>query len=292
MALSLSNIKKSNRTFPPRIVLYGTEKIGKSTFGANAPDPVFIFTEDGRSADVNPDAFEFDTERSTAKSFNEVIEALQALATQEHSYKTLVVDSLTFLEKLIWKHLCEKHGEDSINSNAKGSPFAWNRGYSLAMDEWKLFTNGLDYLRNNKNMAIILIAHCKQRVVSPPDREEYLQYCPDIHHCSEKLPGASALDYLNRWADAILFAEEEVFVQQTNDDKKKRHAGISTGQRVLHTTRKASHVAGNRFGLEPKIPFGKDDSWLNFQNGFAKYVAESKNLPAPETKTEAVAPQQ
>ena len=32
---------------PPRIMLYGTEGIGKSTFAAQAPSPIFLPTEDG-----------------------------------------------------------------------------------------------------------------------------------------------------------------------------------------------------------------------------------------------------
>ena len=39
------------RAKPPRILVYGTEGIGKSTFGSQAPKPIFVQTEDGLGRD-------------------------------------------------------------------------------------------------------------------------------------------------------------------------------------------------------------------------------------------------
>jgi len=43
----LEQIRTGKQSSPPRILLYGTEGIGKSTFAAQAPNPIFIPTEDG-----------------------------------------------------------------------------------------------------------------------------------------------------------------------------------------------------------------------------------------------------
>ena len=56
MAISLKSLRKTGVARPPRIVLYGTHGIGKSTFAAQAPNPVFIPTEEGLDA-INATAF-------------------------------------------------------------------------------------------------------------------------------------------------------------------------------------------------------------------------------------------
>ncbi|MDR0869400.1 MAG: ATP-binding protein [Planctomycetaceae bacterium] len=48
----LQTIQTGKAQAPPRLLIYGTEGIGKSTFGASAPKPIFIPTEDG--LDHNP----------------------------------------------------------------------------------------------------------------------------------------------------------------------------------------------------------------------------------------------
>lgn len=262
-------IKKPEKINPPRILLYGTEKIGKSSFAACSPNPVFLFTEDGVSADVQPNCFYFDEQRYVARSTQEIEEALVSLYTEQHDYKTLVVDSITFLEKLVWKDLCEQYGQESITSNKKGSPFAWSRGYELAIEQfWNPLLVKLDKLRNEKGMAIILIAHAKQKIVSPPDAEEYFQYCPDIQSSSEKLPARSLADLIGRWVDGIFFVQEKIIVTQKEDGKFK---AASVNQRVLHTERSPSFVAGNRFDLPAEIEFKKGTAWREFEEALTTY---------------------
>ena len=89
------NISKGKSRKPPRVVVYGTEGIGKSTFGNTAPAPIFLPTEDGLG--------EIDCERfPLAKSYDEFIGNLGQLCQAEHNYQTAVVDTLDWLEKLIW----------------------------------------------------------------------------------------------------------------------------------------------------------------------------------------------
>jgi hypothetical protein len=77
------------------MLVYGTEGIGKSTLAARAPQPVFVQTEDGLG-EVNCDKFPL------AASFAETLAALTELRDQDHAYQTVVVDSLDWLERLIW----------------------------------------------------------------------------------------------------------------------------------------------------------------------------------------------
>ncbi|MCC7083536.1 MAG: AAA family ATPase, partial [Pirellulales bacterium] len=83
----LAQIHKGKQPLPPRLVLYGTEGIGKSTFAASAPAPIFIQTEDGL-AEIDCDKF------PVAQTLDEVVAALTALHAESHEYQTVVIDSL------------------------------------------------------------------------------------------------------------------------------------------------------------------------------------------------------
>lgn len=95
MTSILSSITRGRTLDAPRIILYGMEGIGKSTFAANFPAPIFIQTEDGLGM---IDCAKF----PLAKSFDEVFQELVALETEPNEFKTIVIDSLDWLERLIW----------------------------------------------------------------------------------------------------------------------------------------------------------------------------------------------
>ncbi len=56
MAISLSSIKRSGAPKPPIVELYAVHGIGKTTFAACAPKPIFLQTEDGLGA-IEADTF-------------------------------------------------------------------------------------------------------------------------------------------------------------------------------------------------------------------------------------------
>src|SRR5690606_27553337 len=109
MAINLSNLVKGAANSPPRILIFGVSGIGKTTFCADAPNPVFIQTEDGLGT-LKSDAFPL------ARSYDEVIEAIGSLINENHNYKTLIVDSLDWLEPLIWKKVCAVQNVETIES--------------------------------------------------------------------------------------------------------------------------------------------------------------------------------
>ena len=92
-------------------MLYGTHGIGKSTFGAMAEKPIFVPTEDGL-ADIDCESFPL------ARSLGEVMAALESLYSGDHDYRTVVIDSLDWLERLIWAEVCRRerreHREDRL----------------------------------------------------------------------------------------------------------------------------------------------------------------------------------
>src|SRR3972149_1444613 len=98
----IENIQRGRRLVSPRILLYGVEGIGKSTFGSQSPKPVFIQTEDGLD--------EIDCEKfPLATTYDDVLSALAELRTEQHEYETVVIDSLDWLERLVWDKLCAQY---------------------------------------------------------------------------------------------------------------------------------------------------------------------------------------
>src|SRR6185437_16332195 len=107
-AISLASISNTSRNaLPPRVVIHGQQKVGKSTFAAGAYKPIFLPLEDGLSG-IETDSFPL------LKSYAEVEQALGELRSQSHDFGTVVIDSTDWLEPLIWEHACKVNGWQSI----------------------------------------------------------------------------------------------------------------------------------------------------------------------------------
>jgi len=229
-------------------MLYGTHGVGKSTFGAMSDKPIFIQTEDGLG-EVACDKFPL------ARSFDDVMRALSELYTEEHPYQTVVVDSLDWLERLIWEDVCRQRTVESIED------IGYAKGYVFALTQWREFLTGLEALRADRGMMIVLIAHAKIETFQNPETENYDRYVPRLH----KL--ASAV--VQEWCDEVLFATYRVHVKQTKEGfDKKTTKGVGTGERIVRTTERPAHVAKNRLNLPDELPL----DW----NAYAQFLAQSQ----------------
>jgi hypothetical protein len=114
MAINLQAISRNTSIQPPRIMVYGPHGLGKTTFGASAPAPIFILTEDGLGR-LEVDHF------PVAKSLKDVQDALSSLKG-EHDFSTVVIDSLDWLDNLIW---------EQINGQYEAKDLAYGKGCLL-----------------------------------------------------------------------------------------------------------------------------------------------------------------
>jgi len=103
MAISLAQLNRAGTPKPPRVLIHGVAGVGKTTFAGQANKPVFIQTEDGLGT---LSAANFPLSRT----FDEVMEALAALYTEQHDSSTVVVDSVDWLEPLVWAKACRDNG--------------------------------------------------------------------------------------------------------------------------------------------------------------------------------------
>jgi len=242
----LSKIISGKQPAPRRVMLYGTHGVGKSTWGSMAPSPVFIQTEDGLG--------EIDCHRfPLAESFEQVIVTLSELYSEEHSYRTIIVDSLDWLERLIWAEVCAKRTVESIED------IGYAKGYIFALTQWRQFIDGLTALRNDKGMMVVLLAHSKIERFENPETESYDRYAPRLHK------HASAV--IQEWCDEVLFAGYKVLTKTTDEGfNKKKSRGIGTGERIIRTTERPSHVAKNRLNLPDELPL-EWSAYAQYMNG-------------------------
>lgn len=234
--MSLAGVRNSRRRAPDRILLVGVEGIGKSTFGADSPDPIFIAAEDGlRHLDVP--VF------PQPQNFGEIRAAIAELRTGEHEYRTVVFDTLDWIEPLIWDHVCAENKWDSIEAPGYG------KGYVVVTETWREFLADLERLRNERNMEVILLAHAQIKTFSNPAGPDYARY-------ESKLDRRAAA-LVKEWTDCNLFAVHEEYAEMRKDRKgveKPTGKATSTGLRIIHTERTAAWDAKNRHGLPPELP--------------------------------------
>jgi hypothetical protein len=252
-ATSLMNqITKGRKPKPRRVMLYGTHGIGKSTFGAMAESPIFIPTEDGLG-DIECESFPL------ARSLGDVMAALESLYSGDHNYKSVVIDSLDWLERLIWQEVCEDEQAPSIEK------IGYAKGYAFAIEKWRTVLGALDALRSDRGMTVIVIAHAKIEKFENPETVPYDRYSPRLH----KL--ASAL--VQEWADEVLFATYKVLTVKVDEGfNKAKHNGVGTGERIIRTVERPAHVAKNRLNLPEELP-------LDYRV-FAAHVAASRGESA------------
>lgn len=240
MAFNLANlVRSSDRVLAPRILLHGVAGVGKTTLAASFPNPVFAMVEDGAGT--------LDITGAPITSYQEMLDMLAALYTQEHDFRTIVVDSVDWLEPLVWAKACELNKWNSIEDVGYG------KGYVAALDLWREYIDGLNGLRNDKGMAVVQIAHTDVKRFDAPDAEPYDRYVIKLHKA------ASAL--LMEHSDCILFANYRVSTVKADVGfGQKKGRAVGSGERLLYTSERPSHIAKNRYGMpENPLPMSYED---------------------------------
>ena len=240
----LAKIKALKADKPPRILIYGPPKIGKTTLASEFPDPVFIRIEDGQNSTATLEGWG----RDEIKSYADVMEAIRELYEGEHDFKTFVLDSLSELQELIYAETCAR-GDDKGNVKQRIEDFGYGKGYVYALDVWKEFFEALNMLRLGRGMTIVLIGHVKVDRFDDPETVSYSRYELDVQDGKN----SSAQNVIAREMDAILLIKSDVAVksEEIGPNKKRSHAEGSN-RFICCEGAKPSQVSGSRLGIPPK----------------------------------------
>lgn len=229
-----------------------------SSWASQSPDAVFVCPEAGVS--------HLDVVRFPAPStFDEVLEAISVLRKSDHAFKTLVIDSLDWVEHLVR----EKIRKQEEWTDAEADEYA--RWVKLSVPLWRRMIADLDALRSEKSMEIVVIAHLKVKVFKNPGGDDYIKWVA-------AMTGESAIELWRQWADSILYADFDDAV--SGAEKGKPGKMVTTNERWLYTARTAGFDAGSRYGLPARLPLAyadyarARDAWWEGKPGEMLKVAE------------------
>lgn len=225
----LGNVIRGRKVRPRRTLVFGVQGVGKSSFGASAPDSIFIPTEDGLDG---IDCAQFPLARKTA----DVVAAIGELLQQEHTFRNVVIDSLDWLERMIWDDVCQEFGAKYLEKADGG----YGKGFSYTLPRWRQLLDGLGALRDRRDMGVVLIAHAKAEKFQTPENSAHDRFAPRLH----KLAGA----LVQEWCDEVFFA---TYSSITDPARVK---AANAPERVMRTCESPTHVAKNRLNMPPELP--------------------------------------
>lgn len=222
-----------------KVVVYGPEGIGKSTFASQFPDPCFIDTE-GSTNKLN-------VKRLPKPTSWEILNDEIKFVIQQRPCKTLVIDTADWAERLCIEKVCAAANKSGIED------FGYGSGYTYLTEEWGRFLNLLQDVIDIANINVVLNAHATIRKFEQPN--EMGSYDRWELKLGKKTTAQTA-PLTKEWADMVLFANYKT-ISVAVDDKGKKHKAQG-GKRVMYTAHTPWWDAKNRDGLPEECEFNYD----------------------------------
>ncbi len=261
MGSRLAKVKTGVIEQPMFVVFYGPDGVGKTTWAAGAPKPVIVGPEKGSAA--------LKIARLHTKTYDDVVETIKELINDPHDYKTCIIDTIDWIEPLMWKKICSV---DNKPMNATNGGF--HAGYAIAKDHWWALIDLLEELRTKRDMHIIALAHARIKPFNDPTQPApYDRYQMKLHITDKE-------DHSSMWREAcdfMLFANFEVLATR-NSEKDKKMKTHGDGSRNIFTERREMFDAKQRYKIPFELEFPAKGAWDLF---FAA-VEKAKNNPDPE----------
>lgn len=225
---------------PVICTIFGEPGLGKTTLAATFPNPIFIMAEDGLKS-INPRPHSF----PLIKNASEIFEQLKYLRSENHDYKTLVIDSISQLDSIFAaKILADDPSAKSFNSSHGG----YGSAPSMLAAKHGNVRKYCEALRKEKNMNVVFIGHCEIDTIAPPDCEPYSKY-------ELKISKKSYTHYVDN-VDLVGMIKLDIFVN--------KERGIDSGERVLICHAMAANISKNRFAIDKPITIEKGKNPLEF----------------------------
>lgn len=256
---SLVGLKPTRIEAPWTVLVYGIPGIGKTTFAANMPKPIFICAEKGGADELNVVRYP-----DRVSNWNELREAIKRLTNEEHDFKTLVIDTIDDIEPWCWEMVVKTDPKAHTIEDVGGG---FQKGYNVALDEWRKLLSDFEQLSTKRGMNIVLLAHCTRREQKNPQAENFDRWEPNIHK--------KAAGLIVGWCKTVLFAQEETTVKIIQRGEKPK--AVSSGERVLRTIWNAAYDAKNRHSLPDPLPLDAAIFEQAMKAGFARQPSESRS---------------
>lgn len=222
-----------------KVVIYGPEGIGKSTFASHFPSPIFIDVE-GSTTFMNVDR------TPKPSSFAMLLEQIKYFIANPQLLRTLVIDTADWVEKMCVEDMLLGAGKRSIED------FKYGKGYMMAYEQFGSMLNLCTTLVD-RGVNVVITAHAWMRKFEQPD--ELGSYDRWELKLGQKT-GSRTAPVIKEWADILLFANYKTHVVNVDDQgAAKGKNKVQGGKRVMYTAHHVCWDAKNRFGLAEELPF-------------------------------------
>ncbi len=251
---------------PPRVVMHGVESIGKTSFAACAPKPLFLMGEGEtglltliRTKQV-PAGVSYLPPLTTWADVQEALAFLESDDAPE--FGSLCIDTLGSLERLMHAHACQtRYGNDWAKFTAYGS------GENSCVDDWRLLLQRIDAIRAKAGALTIALAHTSVKGFKNPEGPDYDRYAAQLSKVG--------WEAVRQWADVVLFANFDTSVRVAPGSRPNAKGKAEGGNdRVYYTERRAAYDAKNRYSLPAEIEVGPQpgDGWANFARAMGENI--------------------
>lgn len=262
----LGSVQRGIVRVPLRHLFYGPRGVGKTSLGADAPNPLFADVEGG-SLTFNTVRYSYRDEPGghVPRTYEEFLVGIDDLiANPGHGYLSFVLDTLDALETLIHEYICRRDGKANVEA------YGYGKGYRVALVEIRVLLERLDRLINS-GMAIVILAHSDEKTYKNPRGPDYDRFKAEMHEL--------AWGKIAAWCDVVGFIDFESGGSALKGDESqvKRARGWSTGRRMIQLAPDAAVPdAKCRLSLPAELELGEAHPWAPFAN--AKLKAEEATV--------------
>ena len=227
-------ISRGERVRPQKVCINGPEGVGKTTLAADLIKPLFVDAEGGTD--------HMDVDRVEVQSMKDIDEVFSFLCEEKNPYKTLVLDTIDWVEGKMIKELCAEHNTDSIVKVEGG----YGKGFEILGERMLAFLEKLDRVRQKAGVHIVLLAHTKvQKFEDPQLAASYDRYQLKMEKKTSAL--------VKEWVDALFFLNYNTKLADMKGGMTDKKRGVQGKERILYTSRTAAFDAKNRHGLPDEI---------------------------------------
>ena len=255
---------------PLKVIIYGTEGVGKTTLASKFPKPLFIDAENGSGA-LNVARYPYPT------SWQMLMSEVQEFLNNPQGYKTLVIDSIDWAEAKAIEMICAGMKVNGIED------IGWSKGYTYLNEEMGRLLNLLTEVIN-RGVNVVLIAHMVIRTITKPEETgSYDRYELKL----KQAKNGNNCQLVKEWADLILFCNYREFLVADKTTGKKKATGGK--ERIMYTEHAATWDAKNRFGLPEVLPLDFEPIAHLFSDNYeTKVVEQVKEQPAVNTTVNTI----
>jgi len=222
----LSAVVKGRVARPIRALLYGVEGVGKSTWAAAAPAPIFLDAERGTLG--------LDVARLPIQRWTDFVRALGELKSAQHGYQTVVLDTLDALDRLLVAQVCADAQVGSIEEVGGG----YGKGWTQVEERWGRVLEELAGLQAARGMNVVGLAHAHVETFRDPAGADWQRWTLRM--------GKKSAAIWKGWTEELLFATRDV---RTAKREKKGQGG----ERVVYTKWAPGRDAKNRRNLPERL---------------------------------------